>query len=133
MRKKEAKVFLSAGLLLFVAVVFFPQKAFGPPTKITAHSSSGFLPVVLDVLLLVGVISCFFFSLKVKSFLEEGELSYGWTLFSFSFAILFIAQLLSLSVSCGLFYIPLTIVSFIRLLSILSLALGIYFMKKVLS
>jgi hypothetical protein len=30
-------------------------------------------------------------------------------------------------------YVPLTIVSLIRLLSILSLALGIYFIKKVLS
>jgi len=119
--------------LFFVVVVFFPQKAFGPPGGIVARSSSGFLPTVLDVLLVLGVLFCFFSSLKVKSFLKEGELSYGWVLFSFSFAILSIAQLFSLFASSGLFYVPLTIVSLIRLLSILSLALGIYFIKKVLS
>jgi len=69
----------------------------------------------------------------VSSFLKEGELAYGWIFFAFSFAILFIAQLLSLSVSSGLFNVPLIIVSLTRLLSILSLALGIYFMKKVMS
>lgn len=133
MGKKESKTSLTAWFLLFVVVVFFPQEAFGPPGRIVARPASGFLPAVLDVLLLLGILFCFFYSLKVKSFLKEGELSYGFLLFSFSFAILSVAQLFSLSVSIGLFYIPLTIVSLIRLLSILSLALGIYFIKKVLS
>lgn len=134
MKKKESKALLSIGLLLFLAVVFLPQEAFSnPPSRIVAHSSSGFLPAVLDVLLLLGVLFCLFSSLKVKSFLKEGELAYGWILFTFAFAILFIAQILSLSVSSGLFDVPLIIVSLTRLLSILSLALGIYFMKKVLS
>jgi hypothetical protein len=132
-KKKEFKAFLRTWLLFFVVVVFFPQKAFAPPGRIAARSASGFLPAVLDVLLLLGVLFCFFSSLKVKSFLKDGELSYGFLLFSFSFATLSVAQLFSLSVCCGLFYIPLTIVSLIRLLSILSLALGIYFIKKVLS
>lgn len=131
--KKKSKVFLRVWLLLFVAVVFFPREAFGPPNRIVAYSSSGFFPAVLDVLLLLGILFCFFSSLKVKSFLKDGELAYGWSLFSLSFAILFIAQLLSLSISSGLFYIPLIIVSLARILSILSLALGIYFIKKVLS
>jgi hypothetical protein len=133
MKKKKPKSTLTVWLLLFVVVVFFPQKAFGPPGGIVAHSSSGFLPAVLDVLLLLGVLFCFFSSLKVKSFLKEGELSHGFLLFSFSFAILSVAQLFSFFVSSGLLYVPLTIVSLIRLLSILSLALGIYFIKKVLS
>ena len=134
MEKKESKVFLSVRFLLFGAVVFFPQHSLADPSsKIAAHSPSGLLPIVLDVLFLLGIGFCFFSSLKVKSFLKEGELAYGWVLFSFSFAILFMAQLFSLSVSSGLFDIPLIIVSFVRLLSILSLALGIYFMKKVLS
>lgn len=134
MRKKESKSFLSVCLLLFGVVVFFTQEGFADPSsRIAAHSPSGFLPAVLDVLLLLGILFCFFSSLRVKSFLKEGELAYGWILFSFSFAILFIAQLLSLSVSTGLFDIPSTIVSLARLLFILSLAFGIYLMKKVLS
>jgi hypothetical protein len=134
MEKKESKAFSIASFLLFGAVAFFPQHSLADPSgKIAAHSASGFLPVVLDVLLLLGIGFCFFSSLKVKSFLKDGEMAYGWALFSFSFAILFVAQLFSLSVSSGLFDIPLIIVSFVRLLSILSLALGIYCMKKVLS
>ena len=133
MGKKESKAFLSMWSLLFGAVVFFTQEAFADSSsRIAAHSPSGFLPTLLDVLLLLGILFCFFSSLKVKSFLKEGELAYGWILFSFSFAILFIAQLFSLSVSSGLFDIPLIMVSLVRFLSILSLALGIYFMKKVL-
>jgi hypothetical protein len=134
MQKKEPKAFLSIWFLLLGTVLFFPQQSLADSSsRIAAHSPSGFLPTVLDVLLLFGILFCFFSSLKVKSFLKEGELAYGWILFSVSFAILFVAQLFSLSVSCGLFDIPLVIVSFIRLLSILSLALGIYFMKKVLN
>jgi hypothetical protein len=114
--------------------IFFAQETFADSSNIiAAHSYSGFVPAVLDVLLLLGAIFCLFFSLKVKSFLKDGELAHGWTFFSFSFAILLIAQLLSLSISCGLLDIPFTIVSLTRLLSILFLALGIYFVKKVMS
>ena len=120
--------------MFFGAVVFFTQKASADPSRrVVTHSTSGFLPAVLDVLLLLGIFFCFLSSLKVRSFLKDGELAYGWFLFSFAFAILFIAQLFSLSGSIGLFDIPLTIVSVTRLLSILSLALGVYFIKRVLS
>ena len=115
-------------------VVFVASEALADPSgRVSAHSASGFLPAALDVLLLLGILFCFFSSLRVKSFLKEGELAYGWVLFSFSFAILFVAQLLSLSASSGVLSIPLTVVPLARLLSILCLGLGIYFMKKILS
>lgn len=132
--KKESKTFLRVCLLLCGVVAILPQEAFaGSSSRMAVGSPSGFLPTVLDALLLLGILFCFFSSLKVKSFLREGELAYGWILFSFSFAILSIAQLLSLSVSSGLLDMPLNIISLTRLLSILSLAFGIYLMKKVLS
>jgi hypothetical protein len=133
MRRKRIKVFLSLFFLVLVVVFLSPQDVFAPPGRIVAHPSTGFLPAILDVLLLGGILFCLFSSLKVKSFLRDGELSFGFLLFSFSFAILFMAQLFSLSVSSGLLDIPLTIVSLIRLLSIISLASGIYSIKKVLS
>lgn len=134
LKKRKPRKFSSMFFLIFGALVFCTQVAIADPSsKIAAHSSSGFLSTVLDALLLLVILFCFFSSLKVSSFLKEGELVYGWIFFAFSFAILFIAQLLSLSVSSGLFNVPLIIVSLTRLLSILSLALGIYFMKKVMS
>lgn len=133
MKKKTFKILLNICFLFLVASVFFPPEAFAPPLKAVSSSSSGFLLATLDALLLLGVLFCFFCSLKVKSFLREGELSSGWVLFAFAFAILFIGQLLCLFLSSGLFDIPLLVVSLTRLLSIFSLSLGIYFMKKVLS
>jgi len=134
LKKRKPRKFSSMFFLIFGALLLCTQEAIADPSsKIAAHSSSGFLSTVLDALLLLVILFCFFSSLKVSSFLKEGELAYGWIFFAFSFAILFIAQLLSLSVSSGLFNVPLIIVSLTRLLSILSLALGIYFMKKVMS
>lgn len=134
MKNKEPKTYWCLFPLLLGMVAFGAQKTHAASSsRIASHSLSGFLPTILDILLFLGVLFCFFSSLKVKSFLKDGELAYGWVLFSFSFAILSIAQLFSISVSSGLFEIPLMLVSFIRFLSILSLALGIYFIKKVLS
>lgn len=101
--------------------------------EVGEFSSTPTLARFTDVLLLMGILTCFFISIKVKSFLREGELASGWTLFSLSFVLLFAAQLLSLSVTFNLLNISVSIISVIRLLSIFSLASGIYFMKKVLS
>ncbi len=91
------------------------------------------LPALLDFLLLVGILACFVISMKVKSFLRDGELASGWNLFSVSFVLLFVAQILSLSSSMGLLSVSVSVVSSLRLLFVISLASGIYFMKKVLS
>ena len=94
---------------------------------------SVFLPAIFDVLLLVGVFVCFIISMRVKSFLRDGELASGWTLFSLSFVLLFASQLLNLFLGVGLLSIPLSLIASLRILFILFLASGIYFMKKVLS
>jgi hypothetical protein len=96
-------------------------------------TSSPALAILFDILLLAGTLICFLISLRVKSFLRDGELASGWTLFSLSFVLLFIAQLLSFLLNSSLFNISYIIISSVRLLAILSLASGIYFMKKVLS
>lgn len=133
-RKRRSKAFLKVGLLFSLPVVFLARGTFADPSgRAAVHSASGFLPTLLDILLLLAIGFCFFSSLRVKSFLREGELAYGWVLFSFSFAVFFVAQLLSLCVSSNLLSVPLTIIPLARLLSILCLALGIYFMKKILS
>lgn len=88
---------------------------------------------LLDILLLAGILTCFLISVKVKSFLRDGELASGWNLFSLSFILLFVAQLLSLFLNVRLLNISGSIVSTLRLLFVVSLAWGIYYMKRVLS
>jgi hypothetical protein len=94
---------------------------------------SRLLPAFLDILLLVGIVACFVISVKVKSFLRDGELSSGWSLFSLSFVLLFAAQVLSFFTDVRLFELSSSIISALRVLFVISLGWGIYFMRKVLS
>lgn len=96
-------------------------------------SASSLVPALLDVVLLAGTFACFLISVRVKSFLRDGELASGWTLLSLSFVVFFVAQLLSLFLNVGFLNVSPSIISSLRVLFILLLASGVYFMKKVLS
>jgi hypothetical protein len=134
MRKKPVMFILGLWLTLINGPA---NHAYGKAEALQAgvrnSGSSMVLPAVFDVLLLMGIFACFIISVRVKSFLRDGELASGWTLFSLSFVLLFAAQLLSLFLGVGLFSIPLSLIASLRILFILFLASGIYFMKKVLS
>ena len=134
----KAKRWLALGISLWLLFFVAPNSfAFTQgddlQPEVGSITSSPGLAILLDILLLAGILICFLISLGVKSFLRDGELASGWTLFSLSFVLLFIAQLLSFSLNVSLFNISSSIISSVRLLAILSLASGIYFMKKVLS
>jgi hypothetical protein len=132
--KRIITVYLCTGLVLWVGrMAFALPESENYQAEMGGFSSKSAWFTLLDILFLMGILTCFFISVKVKSFLRDGELASGWTLFSLSFVLLFIAQLLSLSLNINLFNIPLSLVSIIRLLSIFTLASGIYFMKRVLS
>jgi len=125
---------ISLGLIFFSAQASFTyESAEAFRADVQGSGSSTVVPALLDILLLVGTFACFLISMRVKSFLKDGELASGWILFSLSFVLLFLAQLLSVSLSAGLLNISPNIISSLRLLFILFLASGIYFMKKVLS
>jgi hypothetical protein len=132
--KKLKTISLCAGLVLGIgSLAFALPESENYQAGVGGLSSKPAWSTLLDILLLLGILTCFFISVKVKSFLRDGELASGWTLFSLSFVLLFIAQLLSLSLNISLFDVPLSLVSVIRLLSIFTLASGIYFLKRVLS
>jgi hypothetical protein len=125
---------ISFGLILFSTLACFTYgSAEAFRAEVQGSGSSSVVPALLDILLVVGTFACFLISVRVKSFLKDGELASGWTLFSLSFVLLFVAQLLSFSLSVGLLNISPNIISSLHLLFILFLASGIYFMKKVLS
>jgi len=131
---KKLTCVISFGLIFFSAQVSFTcESADTFRAAVHGSGSSSVVPALLDILLLVGTFACFLISVRVKSFLRDGELASGWTLFSLSFVLLFVAQLLSFSLSVGLLNVSPNIITSLRLLFILFLASGIYFMKKVLS
>lgn len=131
---KKSTVVIIFWLVLFAGQVSCAQESCHTSrAALRGSGSSSMLPTLLDILLLVGTFACFLISVRVKSFLRDGDLASGWTLFSLSFVLLLVAQLLSLSLSIGLLNIPPSIISSIRVLFILFLASGVYFMKKVLS
>jgi hypothetical protein len=132
--KKWLAFSISLWLLFFVASISFVfAQGDDLQPEVVGVTSSPALAILFDILLLAGILICFLISLRVKSFLRDGELASGWTLFSLSFVLLFIAQFLSFLLNASLFNISYMIISSVRLLAILSLASGIYFMKKVLS
>ena len=102
-------------------------------TAAGSSRESRLLPALLDLLLLVGIVACFVISVKVKSFLRDGELSSGWSLFSLSFVLLFAAQILSFFTDVRVLELSSSIISALRVLFVISLGWGIYFMRKVLS
>jgi hypothetical protein len=100
---------------------------------IRGSGSSTAIPAAFDLLLLAGIFACFLISVRVKSFLRDGELSSGWTLFSLSFVLLFAAQPLSLLLTLDLVNIHPAVIASLRVLFIVFLASGIHLMKRVLS
>ena len=100
---------------------------------IRGSGSSTAVPAAFDLLLLAGIFACFLISVRVKSFLRDGELSSGWTLFSVSFVLLFAAQLLNLLLTLDLVSVYPAVIASLRVLFIILLASGIHMMKKVLS
>jgi hypothetical protein len=100
---------------------------------IRGSGSSPAVPAAFDVLLLAGIFACFLISVRVRSFLRDGELSSGWTLFSLSFVLLFGAQLLNLLLTLDMLSIYPAVIASLRVLFIVFLASGIHMMKKVLS
>ncbi len=101
----------------------------GAPRGVFSSMSSS----LLNISLLMGTFVCFLLSIRVRSFLKDGQLASGWTLFSLSFILLLVAQLLGLSESLGWLKISPSIISTFRLLFVIFLASGIYLIKKVLS
>ena len=80
------------------------------------------IPAAFDVLLLAGTFACFLISVRVKSFLRDGELSAGWTLLSLSFVLLFAAQLLNLFLTLDLVSIYPSVIASLQVLFIVFLA-----------
>jgi hypothetical protein len=131
--RKVVFLFSICVVLIWTSGAQGQQDADSYRAAIRGSGDSQFIPALLDFLLLAGVLACFVISVKVKSFLRDGELASGWSLFSLSFILLFAAQVLSLSTNMGFMSISVSIISVLRLLFVVSLASGIYFMKKVLS
>ena len=88
---------------------------------------------LLALLSLLGIVLLVLLSWKISSFLRGGELSSAWLLIFFSFVLLAIVQLLLLGNLVGVFNIAQALIFSAKLLSILSLLAGIFFIKKILS
>jgi len=92
------------------------------------------LMITLNVLLLLFILAGFFLSSRIRSFLRGGELILGWFLILVSFIFLFFAQVLEFDRYIHvLFDVSLTAVYLVKLLWIMILVLGIYFIQKVMS
>lgn len=116
---------LCAGILLVIM-----------PGVLFAETGSGSISgagILINTLIFLVILACFFVAIKVFSFLRGGEMASGWQFLAISFIVLCLGQLLALASSLELFSLDMAIVVAIRLIGIFMLFLGITRIKKVLS
>ena len=89
--------------------------------------------VVLSGLLLLFMVAGFILCSRIRSFLRGGELVLGWFLILVSFLFLLGSQILESGMYFRFFDVSLTVVYFARLLWLMVLVLGIYFIQKIMS
>ena len=87
------------------------------------------LVIVFNILLLLFMLAGWFLCSKIRSFLKGGELILGWFLILISFIFVFASQFLEFGIYIKLWEISPTVVYFARLLWIMVLVLGIYFIQ----
>ena len=105
------------------------------PGLLMADSGAGSISgagVLINTLIFLVILACFFVALRVFSFLRGGEMASGWQFLAISFIILCLGQLLALTSSLELFNLDMAIVVAIRLIGVFMLFLGITRIKKVL-
>jgi hypothetical protein len=106
------------------------------PGLLIADSGTGSISgagVLINSLIFLIILACFFVAVKVFSFLRGGEMASGWQFLAISFIVLCLGQLLALASSLELFNLDMAIVVAIRLIGVFMLFLGITRIKKALS
>ena len=87
---------------------------------------------LIDLALLLCVIICLFWAVKVISLVRGGLMAKGWQMFAAGFIVLLIARLLSIGESISLLQLPGYIFTALYLLMAFTWLLGLYRTKKVL-
>lgn len=124
MKKKPSSYFLAILVLLLV-----PEYAWSASPG-TETSPIGILVSLLTIGL---ALVCFYFALRIHSFLKKGELALSWQLWGLSFLFLGLAQLLEIVAHSGFIPLASASVQITRLLALGLMVFGLHRATKILS
>jgi len=103
------------------------------PAQAAMDTQQLFSPAgIIDLALVLCVIICLFWAMKVISLVRGGLMSKGWQMFATGFIILLVARLLSIGESISLLQLPGYIGTALYLLMAFTWLIGLYQTKKVL-
>ena len=82
----------------------------GPLVADSGTGSISGAGVLINAVILLVILACFFVAMKVFSYLRGGEMAAGWQFLAISFIVLCLGQLLALASSVELFNLDMAIV-----------------------
>lgn len=114
---------------LFIISLFSTPSAFARVDTTALYSTAG----IADLILLLGIIICLFWSMKIMSLVRGGLMSKSWQMFTLGFLFLILARLLIISTSINLFVVPEYLSTIFYLLMTITWLIGIFQTKRILA
>ena len=119
--------YMLSGILL--TSLIFAQTAHASVDTEALFSVSG----IADMVLLLCVVICLFWSMRIMSLVRGGLMSKSWQMFTLGFIFLMLARFLAISQSIHLLIVPEYVSTILYLLMILTWLIGIYQTKRTLA
>ena len=119
--------YMLSGILLINLI--FAQTAHASVDTEALFSVSG----LADLVLLLCVVICLFWSMRIMSLVRGGLMSKSWQMFTLGFIFLMLARFLAISQSIHLLIVPEYVSTILYLLMILTWLIGIYQTKRTLA
>ncbi|HHI02478.1 MAG: hypothetical protein DRP51_00085 [Candidatus Zixiibacteriota bacterium] len=88
---------------------------------------------IAEMVLLLCVVICLFWSMKIMSLVRGGMMSKSWQMFTLGFTFLMLARFLAIGQSVNLFVVPDYVSTILYLLMIATWLIGIYQTKRTLA
>jgi len=88
---------------------------------------------IAEMVLLLCVVICLFWSMKIMSLVRGGMMSKSWQMFTLGFTLLMLARFLAIGQSVNLFVVPDYVSTILYLLMIATWLIGIYQTKRTLA
>jgi len=114
---------------LFIISLFSTQSAFARVDTEVLYSTAG----IAELILLLGIIICLFWSMKIMSLVRGGLMSKSWQMFTLGFLFLILARLIIISASINLFVVPEYLSTIFYLLMTVTWLIGIFQTKRILA
>lgn len=114
---------------IFLISLVFAQSANAVVDTEALFTAAG----IADLVLLLGIFICLFWSMNIMSLVRGGLMSKSWQMFTLGFIFLILARLVTIGASINLFVVPEYLSTILYLLMTVTWLIGIYQTKRILA